>query len=424
MPNRPVIETLATGDEVVRGDVVDTDSAYVSQRLAESGLLVARHTAVPDTFEEILGVIREISSRADLCIGSGGLGPTGDDLTADVSARALGVGVQFDATAEARMRERFARAGYRFTENNRRSTRVPQGAQVFQNEVGTAPAFSATIDRCRFFFLPGVPAEFRYFVDAHVVPWALARWPGGFGAVVQLKTLGWGESHLAERFEDFAQLFPEVQVGYRAHSPEVWLKLTAEAASREAALSILAPAAAEARRRIGDTVFGRDREELDTLAHEALLRSGKTLALAESCTGGLVASMLTRHPGASRYLLAGFVTYSNEAKTRDLGVAAGTLAAHGAVSGETAAAMARGARERTGADIGVSITGIAGPDGGTPNKPVGLVYLAVAAGGGAPAVAEHRFRGDRGRIQRAAAAHALNLILKTASPAPGHGDPQ
>jgi nicotinamide-nucleotide amidase len=408
---RPVIETLATGDEVVNGDVADTNSAYASRLLAASGLLVSRHTAVPDDHEMIVAELKEIARRADLCVCSGGLGPTEDDLTPDAAAEALGVAVDVDEEAVRRMKARFAASGYRFTENNRRSARVPKGAEVYQNEVGTAPAFGMQLGRCRFFFLPGVPSEHRFFVDGAVLDWARAQWQGGFGAVRQLKTLGWGESHLAEQFADFAGRFPDVKLGYRAHAPEVWVKFTAEAGSREEALELLEPALAEARRRIGETVFGGDGEELDLLVHEALLASKSTLATAESCTGGLVASLLTRHAGASAYFLGGFVTYSNDMKQRELGVPAGVLAAHGAVSAQTAEAMARGALERTGARLAVSITGIAGPDGGTPDKPVGLVFLGLADATGVE-VQEKKYRGNRERIQKAAAAGALEMIRR------------
>jgi nicotinamide-nucleotide amidase len=412
----PVIETLATGDEVVNGDVVDSNSAHVCRLLMRLGLPTTRHQALPDDRALLLDGLRAIGERADLCVASGGLGPTEDDLTADIVGELLGVPVDIDETAVARMKERFARLGYRFSENNRRSARVPHGADVMQNEVGTAPAFSVRIGRCQFFFLPGVPQEFRFFVDAFVLPWAEKRWPVGNTAFAQLKTLGWGESHLAEKFQDFPSRFPAVKLGYRAHSPEVWLKLTATADSREEARRVLGPAIDEAMCRVGDSVFGRDDEELPELTHRKLLASGRKLVLAESCTGGLLAHLLTANPGSSEYFVGGAVTYSNALKESVLGVPADLLASKGAVSAEVARAMAEGALAHLGGDLAVAITGIAGPGGGTAEKPVGLVYLALArrdtVGGITTQVAEQRYRDSRERVQKAAAWSALDLLRK------------
>ncbi len=415
-----LIETLATGDEVVNGDVVDSNSARISQALAKWGLPVQRHQALPDHESLLLEGIRAISERADVCIASGGLGPTEDDLTADIVAKLLGVEVLIDELAVERMKERFAKSGYRFSENNRRSARYPAGAEVRQNEVGTAPAFTIRIGRCQFFFLPGVPSEFDFFVKDFVLPWIQASWPEGSTVTVQLKTLHWGESHLAEAFQDYSRLFPKVRLGYRAHAPEVWLKLTASGASRDAALRSLEPAIDEALRRVGDTVFGRDEEELNQVVHRLLTERKVTLSTAESCTGGLTAQQITLLPGSSAYFLGGVVSYSNDLKEKLLGVPAETLEKYGAVSPQVAKAMALGALERLGSDLAVSITGVAGPSGGTPEKPVGLVQLAIAGTLGKngkrvkPWVhsVECRFRGGRERIQRASAWTALDLIRR------------
>ena len=413
--SRPVIETLATGDEVVSGDVVDSNSAFIASLLTRHGLPLTRHGALPDDGELLAQGILEISERADLCICSGGLGPTEDDLTADIVGKVIGAPVDIDEEAIRRMKARFLEMNYRFTENNLRSARVPRGARAFQNDAGTAPAFAVKIGRCEFFFLPGVPREFRFFAKNHVLPWAEARWPNGVAATVQLKTLGWVESHLAEKFEDFAHEFPTVKVGYRAHTPEIWIKFTAEAATRALALESLGPALAEARIRIGGTVFGQDDDELPTMVHRELLASRKTLSTAESCTGGWVAHLLTSLPGSSAYFRGGVIAYSNELKQALLGVTDATLREHGAVSRETAKALCEGALAKLGSDLAISITGIAGPDGGTPDKPVGLVFLGLAwkdAGGIQCQVLERRFRGDRERVQKAATFTALEMIRR------------
>lgn len=413
---RPVIETLATGDEVVAGDVLDSNGAFLARQLTARGLLVSRHTALPDDAPALAAGMREIAERADLCITCGGLGPTEDDLTVEVVAGLLQVPVQHDEMALARMQQRFARAGYRFSSNNARSARVPAGSTVHQNEVGTAPAFSVMIERCRFFFLPGVPKEFRDFVARVVLPWVDQRWPDGFGAVRQLKTLGWGESHLAERFEDYPTLFPQVKVGYRAHSPEVWLKLSVTAADRATALATIEPALTEARRRLGPTVFGLDDETLEGIVHVQLVANSHRLALAESCTGGLATTLLAAQPGASHYLRGTVIAYADEGKRDLLGVAPPLLATHGAVSREVAVAMVMSVRERFAADLALAITGVAGPSGGSDAKPVGTVYLALATPGGAGApqlqCVRRHFRGDRERVQRAAALTALEMLRR------------
>ncbi len=419
--SRPVIETLATGDEVVNGDVVDSNSAFVSARLARLGLPLTRHGALPDDERLLAEGIREISGRADLCICSGGLGPTDDDLTADVVGRLLGVHVDIDEEAIRRMKLRFAEMNYKYTENNRRSARVPRGARAFQNDVGTAPAFAVKIGRCEFFFLPGVPREFRFFVEAQVLPWAESMWPEGMSATIQLKTLGWGESHLALQFEDFHSLFPAVKVGYRAHSPEVWVKFTAEAETRELALAALAPVVLEARNRIGSTIFGQDEDELPAMVHEKLIASGLQLVTAESCTGGMISQLLTGNAGSSAYFRGGVVAYSNDLKRSLLGVSEEVLSEQGAVSREVAEAMCRGALGQLGSDLALSVTGVAGPDGGTTDKPVGLVYLGIAwreQNTILSQVIERRFRGDRERVQKAAAYTALEMVRRRLAAAP------
>ena len=405
------IETLATGDEVVNGDVIDSNSAYVSASLSRRGYLIAKHTALPDDKDALEEGIREISERADLCICSGGLGPTEDDLTSEIVAKVLGVSVQVDEEALRRMKERFLKFGYRFSANNEKSSRIPKGCMVLQNDVGSAPGFSVKIRKCQFFFLPGVPREFYFFVDQAVLKWVETSFPSGFGAVVQLKTLGYGESHLAEKFEDYPRLFHKIKVGYRIHSPEVWIKLTAEGGPRQECLKTLQPAIDEAKRRLGNSIFGSDQDELDEIVHKLLLEKGLALSTAESCTGGRISQMLTAHPGSSAYFMGGAVVYSNELKQKLLGVESLTLSQFGAVSSETALAMAQGARKNFGTDLAIAVTGIAGPTGGTPDKPVGLVYLSLASPSG-DQVLRKRFRGARLQVQKAAAYTALEMVRR------------
>lgn len=420
--DRLIIETLATGDEVVNGDVVDSNSAFVSQKFVREGCLVTRHNALPDDRELLVQGLIEISKRADVCVCSGGLGPTEDDLTSEVAAQALGVGLETNPTALERMKARFEKVGYRLSPNNLRSVTVPKGAEVFQNEVGTAPAFAIQLGRCRFFFLPGVPKEFRFFVDQHVLPWlrghldARGGGAGNLSVVTQLKTLGIGESHLAEKFEDFPELFPAIKLGYRIHNPGVWLKLTAEGKTRDEAHAVLAPAVQEAEKRLGSLLYGRDEDDLVKIVHALLVEKQTQIVTAESCTGGLISQMFTANSGSSAYFLGGAVTYSNDLKSRMLGVPVSIFQDHGAVSRPCAEAMALGALDRFNAEISLAVTGIAGPTGGTPEKPVGLVYLAIGvrsdAGKREARVIERKFHGDRERVQRAAALTAVEMLRR------------
>ena len=240
-------------------------------------------------------------------------------------------------------------------------------------------------------------------------------------ATIQLKTLGWGESHLALQFDDFQRLFPAIKVGYRAHSPEVWVKFTAEAETRELALAELAPVVLEARNRIGDTIFGQDDDELPRMVHQKLIASRLQLATAESCTGGLISQLLTANAGSSAYFRGGVVAYSNDLKRSLLGLSEEILKEQGAVSRGAADAMCRGALEHLGSDLALSVTGVAGPDGGTPDKPVGLVYLGIAwkeRNTVQSQVIERKFRGDRERVQKAAAYTALEMLRRRLAAAP------
>ncbi len=411
-----IVETLATGDEVVQGDVVDSNSAYLSRKLAHEGALISRHTTLPDEREALKKGILEIASRADFCVASGGLGPTEDDLTVEVVSSLLGVSVVEDQSALERLKLRYDRMGLRLAPNNVKTVTVPVGAEVFQNEVGTAPAFSVKLGKCEFFFLPGVPKEFYFFVETRVLPrfkeiTRSQNFPVSF--VRQLKTLGIPESHVAEKFLDYPQAYPQVKVGYRVHGSEVWLKLTAQGESREAALGLLEPAFEEARSRLGDVIFGKDDEELPTIIHQLFAGSGKKFAVAESCTGGILSSWVTAQSGSSEYFEGGAVVYSESLKKRILGVPSDLIYQFGVVSGECAEAMALGALERFEVDYALAITGIAGPSGGTEAHPVGTVYLALADRAENEVwVLQRKFRGDRERVQRASALTALEMLRR------------
>ncbi|MGK5089656.1 CinA family nicotinamide mononucleotide deamidase-related protein [Bdellovibrionota bacterium FG-2] len=407
----PIIEILATGDEVVSGDVTDTNASFIAKRLSALGYQVTRHQAVPDDQKLITETLTEISRRSDICICSGGLGPTEDDLTTGIVSKLAGINTVLNEEAVARMRARASSRGVVFSESSTRSAWVPEQSEVYQNEVGAAPAFLLKIGRCIFFFLPGVPVEFHFFVEKYLLPWMTEHCPEGTSATQQLKTLGLPEASLAERFSDYSTLFPHLKVGYRAHGPEVWFKLSATGSSRQAAIDSMTPALNEARARLDDVLWGSGDEELALVVHELLLTSGLKLVTAESCSGGKIAHALTSYAGSSEYFLGGVVCYSNELKIALLGVSPTLLETHGAINAQCAQAMAEGALKNLGGDLAVSVTGLAGPTGETPGHPIGQVFVGLASIG-QTVVVERRFTGNRQRVQNAATLTALEIVRR------------
>ncbi len=411
------IEALCTGDELLTGVTTDTNSTWFQEQLLVHGLQVQRTTVVGDVHQEILEALRTLSARADVVLVSGGLGPTSDDLTAEVAAEAAGVPLVLHEAALAALRERFARRGLTLTENNLKQVRVPAGAEVVLNPVGSAPMFALRLQKAVLFFVPGVPREYRALVETAVLPRIAAlraeRGETGFRALRLLKTVFLPESHLDARVRPLLALHPRVTFGFRTHFPENHLKLMAEGRTREEADRALEAADAASRPLLGEHLFGVDRETMAGVVGRQLLARRETLALAESCTGGRIADMLTESPGSSAYFLGSAVSYANDLKERWVGVAHATLVANGAVSEPVARQMARGARASAGSTWALSVTGIAGPDGGTAEKPVGTVFIGLDSPEGTE-VRAHRFHGDREQIRAASAYAALDwLRLRT-----------
>ncbi len=391
------IEAITVGDELLDGRVVDGNSALLGERLARAGRSLARVGRGPDTLDEVVALVRDAAERADACVVSGGLGPTDDDLTLDALARAAGVGFDFEPAAWAHIERVFA--GRTPPETNRRQCRVPHGGRSLPTEVGTAPGVALKIGRCTFYALPGVPHEFEWMLDRYVLP-ELAG-----GAPTPSRTLTFafiGESDLQARVSA-AGLPDGVRVMWRTRGPENDVTLVADD------VDLLASAA----RQVVAAVPERHVPEGD-LARAVLARCaahGYTVGTAESCTGGLTAGRLTAVPGSSEVVYGGVVAYSNAVKTAVLGVPEDVLEAHGAVSEPCAVAMARGARAALGCDVSVAITGVAGPGGGTPDKPVGTVCFAWS-GPDMEIVRTRRFRGDRERVRHYAVAYALDGLRR------------
>jgi nicotinamide-nucleotide amidase len=401
------VELLATGDELLTGQVVDTNSAWLMDRLWDLGVMARRKTLVGDDRGDLLAALRETTARSDLVVMSGGLGPTEDDLTAEVVAAAMGVPLELHVPSLEAIRERFRKLGREMTPNNEKQARLPRGATALPNRLGTAPGFAAPLGRGELIALPGVPVEYRGLCEEQVLP-RVARRLGEVPAFRLVKLFAVPESHADQRMRPVMDDPGNrgVRFGYRAHWPEIHVKWAVPGPGAEdRAERILA----QVRELFGDAIFAEGKEEMPRTVVERLRARGERVALGESCTGGLVAESLTTVPGASAVFDLGVVAYGNEAKTRLLGVPAELLAAHGAVSEPVARAMAEGARREGRATWGLGITGIAGPDGGTPEKPVGTLFVALAGPAGTGAV--HRvYRGDRERIRRTAAWEALNLL--------------
>jgi nicotinamide-nucleotide amidase len=407
------VEILSTGDELLTGQVVDTNSTWLMDRLWDLGVMVRRKTLVGDDRADLTDALRALSARADLVVMSGGMGPTEDDLTAECVAIVLGVPLELHEPSLRAVEERFRSFGRVMTPNNEKQARFPRGAEVIPNRFGTAPGFSVRIGRAEVVCLPGVPSEYKGLCDE----WLLLRLAARLGAVPAarvVKLFGLGESHadhaMRPIMDDPRNVRLGVRWGYRAHFPEVHVKWTVPGAGGPgAAEAEAARILAEVRQVFGDQVWGEGKDELPALVVARLTARGERVALAESCTGGLLAALLTDVAGASAVLDLGVVAYANAMKERILGVPAEVLAARGAVSEEVARALAEGARRLGGATFGLGVTGVAGPSGGTAEKPVGTVHLALAGPGGTQAVAR-LYRGDRARVRKWAAYEALNLL--------------
>ena len=401
------VEILATGDELLTGQVVDTNSAWLMDRLWDLGVMVRRKTLVGDDRQDILAALAEITARAELVVMSGGLGPTEDDLTSECVAAALGAPLEEDAASLEEIRRRFERLGRTMTPNNAKQARFPRGATILPNRFGTAPGFEVRLGRAHLVCLPGVPAEYRGMCEQVVLPRVAAR-VGAPSASRLVKLFGIPESHADHAMRPVmdAERDAGVRFGYRAHWPEIHVKWSVVGDQAEQrAERILA----EVRRIFGDAIFGEGREELPQVVVERLVARRERLALAESCTGGLVAELVTSVPGASAAFDMGVVAYANAVKTALLDVPPEALERHGAVSEQVARAMAEGARSRGAATWGIGITGVAGPTGGTAEKPVGTVHLAIAGAQGTQAWAR-LIPGERDRIRKMAAFDALNRL--------------
>ena len=369
-------EILTIGTEILLGDLVDTNSAWMSSRLAALGVSLYRHTTVGDNRQRIIAALLEAAARADLVITTGGLGPTSDDLTNECLGVAVGREMVEYPEARRHVDEMFRRFGREPTPSNYKQALFPEGSRLIPNPVGTAMGAMLEIDDALVATFPGVPGEMRHMFEETLEPLVRER---SEGAIVS-RTLWFtwiGESALAEKVQDLLDA-SDPTVAPLAGQGKVRLRVTARADTPEEAEKKINPVAEEILSRLGDYYFGEDDETLESALGRLLAERGATLALAESCTGGLLTKRLTDRGGSSAFFIEGLVTYSNAANERLLGVPEALLVEHGAVSEPVAGAMAEGVRKAAGTDYGLSVTGVAGPDGGIEEKPVGLVFVGIS----------------------------------------------
>ncbi|MFN7145671.1 MAG: CinA family nicotinamide mononucleotide deamidase-related protein, partial [Myxococcota bacterium] len=366
----PRFDVISQGEELLSGSTVDTNAGWICHELAQIGMEPGRVTVVGDVLADIREVIGESAARARVVVCTGGLGPTSDDLTAEAAAAAFGDVLELRPEALAQVEERYRARKREMPPANRKQAVLPTRATVLENKLGTAPGFRMEENGSLLYFLPGVPFEMKAMVREHVIPEVRARFGLPPRRTIIFKCMGLPESVAAQKMEGFER--DGVIVGYRAHMPEVHVKIHVPPGVD------VEPLMADVRARLGDVIFGVDCGPLAEVVGQHLRRRGETIATAESCTAGRIAAALGAIPGASDYLLGGAVVYANAEKVRQCGVDPDVIAAHGAVSEPVARALAEGIRARVGATWGIGVTGIAGPTGGTPEKPVGTVHLAVA----------------------------------------------
>jgi len=406
-------EILATGDEILTGSVIDSNSAHIAQKLEEAGIEVVRHGCVGDDVEALASILKEISVRADLSVITGGLGPTSDDITAEAAATAAGVEPVFNREAMSSIENFLKTQGREVVALNKKQAMMPEGAECLFNSVGTAPGFVLRIGRCIFFFLPGVPSEMRRMLADEVLPWIdKLQKEKNFSLVKTISTFGLAEAAVNERLAGFPEKFPEIKLGLRAKFPIIYVKLYVREKDKERANILLENASEFVLNKIGECAFSADGESMEAVVGGLLRREKATIAVAESCTGGLISHLLTNVPGSSDYFLFSGVTYSNMAKIKVLGVSEAILKQYGAVHEETVKQMADGARRVAGATYGISTSGIAGPGGGTEEKPVGTVCIGIAT---PDSVEAYRFNfqlNERLRNKRIFAITALDLLRR------------
>lgn len=404
-------ELIAVGTELLLGNIANTDAQMLSEGLSQLGINVYYHTVVGDNPQRVRQAVEIARQRADILITTGGLGPTCDDLTKVAVARAFGKELVFHEETAQRIRDRFAAMGRPLTENNYQQAMVPQGATVLPNDWGTAPGVAFQAEGTHVILLPGPPRECEQMFRHRVVPY-LKQFADGVIVSRTVKTFGIGESAAEAQLRELMNALHNPTLAPYAKPTGTELRITAHAATEAEALARIAPVEQQVKERLGDKVIGVDVSSLEEVCLVLLKEQGLTVGTAESCTGGLIAKLLTDLPGSSAAFRGGIVSYTNEVKEGVLGVPRALLTEYGAVSPQVAEAMALGARKALGCDIALSATGVAGPDPDDRGNPIGLVYLGLAWAGGCQVVTYQGGQVERERIRRQSAQTALDLLRR------------
>lgn len=410
-PVCPPIEVVTIGDEILSGTIVDTNSSMIALKLASVGLEIKRMSSVGDSPQEIIQELRQAASRARAVIVTGGLGPTQDDRTSQAAADAFGRALVLDQDSLLRLKEFFQRLGLEMSPNNERQAWMPEGSRVIPNPMGTAPGFALEEKGCLLVFLPGVPRELERMLEESVLKLLVDHvGPGMEIRSRTLKIFGLAEAKIDQMVRGLLDGLPGVSLASLPHYPENRLRITVRGQHQQEVEMTLRRAEVLLQERIGSWVYGVDDDEMETVVVRLLRAKGETLAVAESCTGGLLAHRLTNVPGASEVFGRGYVAYSAKAK-EDLGVQASLIQEHGQVSALVAEAMAQAAAARAGSSLALSVTGVAGPTGGNERTPVGTVYIGLAA---KERVWSQRFwfRGGRGNVKTLASSVALDWLRR------------
>lgn len=403
-------EIIAVGTEILLGDIVNTNAQYLSRRLADLGISVFRQTVVGDNSARLKQAYAEAFERTDMVIATGGLGPTKDDLTKEAAAEFFKKRLVLHDESLKRIKEYFAKSNRTVNEGNKKQAYMPEGAEILQNNNGTAPGCIIEENGKILVILPGPPKEMSLMFEESVVPY-IKKFSDNVLFSKVLRVIGIGEGHMAKKIDDIIDKQTNPTIAPYAKDGEAILRITAKAPDEEKALELIKPVEKLIRERLGDFVYGEDNDNLELVLSRLLIKNNITLSTAESCTGGMIASKLINCPGISSVFMEGAVTYSNDAKMRRLNVKAETLEKYGAVSAETAEEMVRGIAEAAGTDAALSVTGIAGPDGGTPEKPVGLVYVGLYYKG-ITKVKKLNLSGTREKIRIRTTMEALDFLRR------------
>lgn len=406
------VEIITIGDELCSGSVQDTNATFISSHLHTIAIEVAKVTTVGDDTEKIVEALRSVQQKVSFVIVTGGLGPTVDDITTQAAADALRRKLVLNKHALKAMEERFQKFGRTMSPHNIKQAYLPSGATIVPNPIGTACGFSLAKSNTLFIFLPGVPREMERMFEESVIPLIKKEQPET--SIIRssvLKIFGKTESYCDQRLSDLIKSEKEITFAFLPHYPEISLKLTMRGQDKKYIEKKIKAVERKVTKILGDIIFGKNEETLEEVVGNLLRSQGATIAVAESCTGGLISHRLTNVPGSSDYLERSIIAYSNKAKKDLLKVPATTLNRFGAVSKETAESMAKGVRKLSKTTFGLAVTGIAGPTGGTPEKPVGTVFISIAHGRQVT-TQKCRFYGDREQIKFMTSQYALDMVRR------------